>query len=171
MTKRSKKPVLEIPNEGTAKELLKAYSDAVYKETELQGKIEQEIAKVRERYKEPLLQLQLQKEESFIKVQLFAEKHKEEMFSKKKSVDWAHGIIGFRLGTYKVKARAGFTLKSALTLMKNFELPFIRVKEEIDKEKIIALREDEEQMNLIETVGLYVDQDETFYIEPKRETV
>ena len=93
----------------------------------------------------------------------------------------AHGVIGFRTGTPKLKTLKGFTWASALQLTKEFLPGYVRLTEELAKDKMLADREamvttDEDPLgagkSMIEMMakcGIQVVQDETFYVEPKRE--
>ena len=59
---------------------------------------------------------------------------------------------------------------SAIGLLKELKLTaFIRIKEEVDKDKILETREDAEIMQKLNTCGLKVVQDERFYIDLKEE--
>ena len=92
-----------------------------------------------------------------------------ELFSKKKSLEMVHGTIGFRTGTPKLKTLKGFTWASALQLVKEFLPDFIRSTEEIAKDKLLADREDETVAANLGRCGITVVQDESFYVEPKKE--
>ncbi|MBR2266460.1 MAG: host-nuclease inhibitor Gam family protein, partial [Paludibacteraceae bacterium] len=132
-----------------------------------------------------LTKLDAEREQAFDTLQAYAVENKPELFTKKKSLDMAHGTIGFRTGTPKLKTLKGFTWASALQLAKKF-LPFtyIRQTEEIAKDKLLADRDlkevavydtptgDPREVTMREAMaacGIQVTQDETFYVEPKKE--
>jgi phage host-nuclease inhibitor protein Gam len=97
----------------------------------------------------------------------------------------AHGTIGFRTGTPKLKTLKGFTWASALELAKRFlPMTYIRQTEEIAKDRLLADRDlkevavydtptgDLRTATMIEAMavcGIQVVQDEAFYVEPKKE--
>ena len=94
----------------------------------------------------------------------------------------AHGTIGFRTGTPKLKTLKGFTWASALELVKRILPGYIREGEPtIAKDKLLADREadevfinvgDGDTVSMAEAMkgcGLQVVQEETFYVEPKSE--
>ena len=95
----------------------------------------------------------------------------------------AHGTIGFRTGTPKLKTLKGFTWASALTLVKKYIPGYVRTNEEIAKDKLLADRELEAvefmeseitkkripMCDAMAECGIIVAQDETFYVEPKKE--
>jgi phage host-nuclease inhibitor protein Gam len=92
-----------------------------------------------------------------------------ELFSRKKSLDMTHGTIGFRTGTPKLKTLKGFTWAAALQLVKDYLPAFVRTTEEIAKDKMLAERDTEGMMEQMAKCGIAVTQDETFYVEPKKE--
>lgn len=100
---------------------------------------------------------------------LYCEEHKDE-FGKKKSKELSNGIVGFRLGMPKLKTLKGFTWKAVLELIKRsvFKDDYIRIKEEVAKDKIIqdALTNQLDQ-EVLDTMGVQVVQEETFYYEPR----
>jgi phage host-nuclease inhibitor protein Gam len=100
---------------------------------------------------------------------VFASEKKNEFFSKKKSMEMVHGVIGFRIGTPKLKTMKGFTWGAVTNLLKEFLPAYVRTSEEPAKDKLLADREVEEVIALFPKVGIFVDQDETFFVEPKKE--
>ena len=80
-----------------------------------------------------------------------------------------HGVIGFRTGTPKLKTLKGFTWGAVTNLLKEFLPAYVRVTEEPAKDKLLADRDNEEVSGMFTRVGIAVAQDETFYVEPKKE--
>lgn len=101
-------------------------------------------------------------------VQAWAEANPQE-FGNRKSIDFPAGKVGFRTGTPKVKTLAGWTFARVLEKLNSLTWgrAFVRVKEEIDKESLIAAHS---QANLapgeLREIGVRIDQDEAFFIEP-----
>ena len=81
----------------------------------------------------------------------------------------AHGVIGFRTGTPKLKTLKGFTWASALQLVKEFLPDYVRQTWDIAKDKLLADRDTEAMFEKMAKCGIQVVQDETFYVEPKKE--
>ncbi|KAA6346409.1 hypothetical protein EZS27_006059 [termite gut metagenome] len=129
------------------------------------------ITKIREKYADELARLQVQKDEMFGILQTYASENRDDLFSKKKSMETAHGVLGFRTGTPKLKTRKGFTWGAVLELLKEFNPSYVRMTEEIAKDKLLADRENEDMPELMQKTGIKVEQDETFYVEPKKEEV
>jgi hypothetical protein len=88
-------------------------------------------------------------------------------------------VIGFRTGTPKLKTLKGFTWASALQLVKEFLPGYVRKTEEVAKDKLLAdrdmevkVKDGEGEVKLSHEMarcGIQVVQDETFYVEPKKE--
>lgn len=104
-------------------------------------------------------------------IKAFCIKNKFE-FEKQRTIDFNVGSVGFRTNPPKVTLlNRKYNLKTALELTKRiFTGAYIRVKEEIDKESILA---DYSQKKITDEklagVGLKIDQDESFSIDIKWE--
>jgi len=99
-------------------------------------------------------------------IEVFCRSNKVE-FEKARSKDFVHGSIGFRFNTPKVGVlNKKYTIKTAMELIKRiFEGKYVRTKEEINKELILAdYAEKKIDDEKLAAVGLKIDQDETFYI-------
>lgn len=95
----------------------------------------------------------------------------------KKSLEMRHGTIGFKLGNRAVQFLEGWTDKLVLEQMRKARRvwsEYIRVKEEIDKQRILANSRPEAARRLkeerLEKIGLAIAQTEFFYITPKTES-
>lgn len=109
----------------------------------------------------------------------YAEDNRQDFEGKTKSLQ--HGSVSFRTTPPSVKAKKGFTLASALELIKrsaDFCTSFIRKKEELDKEAILrsyalwANTAEEQDLpdgaisdEQLAELGLQVSQEEMFYYE------
>jgi phage host-nuclease inhibitor protein Gam len=96
----------------------------------------------------------------------FATVHRDSLFGKFKSAASSLGLFGFRTGNPKLvllnrKWKWDDVLQALKTLGKD---SLIRRKEECDKDALKKLEDSE-----LAAIGLRIDQDETFFIEPKRE--
>lgn len=69
----------------------------------LTAKMDQEMTKIREKYADQLAELNETKDRTFEVMQTYATENKDTLFAKKKSLESAHGIIGFRTGNPKLK--------------------------------------------------------------------
>ena len=128
-----------------------------------------EMTRIREKWQDELTKLGETKEKSFDILQAYAIENRDELFSKRKSLETTHGTIGFRTGTPKLKTLKGFTWASVTNLLAEFLPSYVRTVTEPAKDKLLADREDEEVAAMLPKVGVAVVQDETFYVEPKKE--
>lgn len=155
----------------SAEEAFAMYAKAEALGSKIVAEIELQCAKIREKYAVKLAECEEEKNKAFDVLQGYALENQEELFSKKKSVDMSHGVIGFRTGTPKLKTLRGFTWASALQLVKEFLPGYVRQTEEIAKDKLLSDREAEDVGGKMSKCGIQVVQEETFYVEPKKEDV
>lgn len=182
-TKRQKKTIISGVSREAADEAFATYAKNDAQIQKINAEIELRCAKIREKYADRLSVLSVERDKSFDVLQAFATENQAELFTKKKSLDMTHGTIGFRTGTPKLKTLKGFTWASALTLVRKYMPAYVRTSEEIAKDKLLADRE-LEAVDFIENgvttkkdsmsaamaeCGIMVVQDETFYVEPKKE--
>lgn len=185
MTTRKKKTIISGVTRERAEEAFAQYAKADAQCAKITAEMELQFAKIREKWQDRLQSLTQERDEAFDVLQSFAVEHQQELFSKKKSLEMTHGVIGFRTGTPKLKTLRGFTWASALQLVRKF-LPFtyIRLTEDIAKDKLLADRElsevavydtptgDPRMVPMSEAMaacGIQVVQEEAFYVEPKKE--
>ncbi len=135
----------------------------------INAKMDAEITKIREKNADELAKWQQERNGALEVLQTYATENRDELFSKKKSMETTHGILGFRTGTPKLKTRKGFTWGAVLELLKQFNPEYVRTTTEVAKDKLLADREEDGVNELMFKVGIIVDQDEKFYVEPKKE--
>lgn len=185
MAKRVKKIIITGVTREAADEAFATYAKSDAQLQKINADIELQCAKYREKYAEKIASLSEEREQAFDTLQAFATENQAELFTKKKSLDMAHGTIGFRTGTPKLKTLKGFTWASALELAKRFlPMTYIRQTVEIAKDRLLADRDlkevavydtptgDLRTATMIEAMavcGIQVVQDEAFYVEPKKE--
>lgn len=183
MATRKKKVIITGVSREAADEAFATYAKSDAQVQKINADIELQCAKIREKYADRLAVLTEEKDKAFDTLQAFATENQAELFAKKKSLDMAHGVIGFRTGTPKLKTLKGFTWTSALQLVKRFLPDYVRLTEDIAKDKLLADRDGNVAMavsdspSLVEIpvrkamaeCGMQVVQDETFYVEPKKE--
>lgn len=169
MAKRTKKVI----HTGITREQMEAafsdYAIADAKAAKINAVIDEQITKIREKYADRLGELTATKEKSFDVMYSWAMENRESVFTKKKSYESTHGVIGFRTGTPKLKTLRGFTWAAALNLIKEFLPGYVRLKEEPEKDKLLADRNVKEVAENFERCGIQVVQEETFFVEPKKE--
>lgn len=171
MAKREKKTIISGVTRETADEALATYAMVDAQMAKIVADIELQCVKIREKYADKLAELEEQKATTFDTLQAYASENKGNLFTKKKSLDMVHGTIGFRTGTPKLKTLKGFTWASALQLVREFLPSYIRTTEEITKDKLLADRDIEGMQDNMNRCGIQVIQDETFFVEPKKEEI
>jgi len=145
------------------------YAKADARTQKISAEMDLAVTKIREKYQDELQKLGEVRDEAFAIMQTYGLENQEELFSKKKSMETPHGIIGFRTGTPKLKNLKGFTWSAVTNLLKEFLPDYIRTVEEPAKDKLLAERDNPEVADLFQKVGISVIQDETFFVEPKKE--
>jgi phage host-nuclease inhibitor protein Gam len=170
MTRVKKTLIQDQFNVDDAEKIFSEYAVADAREKKIQAEMDVQFTKIRDKYQEELTRLAETKTEAFEKLQHFAVTNPD-LFVKKKSIDLTHGILGFRTGTPKLKTLKGFTWASTLQLLKEYLPSYVRTVEEPSKDRLLADRESDEVSANLKKVGLEVAQDETFYVEPKKELV
>ena len=153
-----------------AENLLSDYVLTVNKYNGYMAELEMQLTEIRKQYEFKLDKLKTKIENIALNLRKFAEENHDLYFGgEKKSMNLLHGIIGFRLGNPKLKSAKGFTWKSILELVKDRMHDYIRTKEEVAKDKILADKDNKDIKELINQCGIEIVQEESFYIEPKEE--
>ena len=169
MTRARKKTVVPPLNKQEAEKVMNTYAVADAQLEQLNAQMDEEITAIRDKNAERCKELEDSKKLAFQKMQMYAETNPE-LFKSKKSYETSHGTIGFRTGTPKVKTLRGYTLAAVLKLLKAKKATkYIRTKEEAAKEIFIANRDLPECKTLMTEVGLQIVQEDTFYIDLKKE--
>ena len=169
MATRKKKVIITGVSREAADEAFATYAKSDAQLQKINADIELQCAKYREKYADKIATLSEERERAFDTLQAFATENQAELFTKKKSLDMAHGVIGFRTGTPKLKTLKGFTWASALQLIKEFLPDYVRQTWDIAKDKLLADRDVEQMTECMAKCGIQVVQDEAFYVEPKKE--
>jgi phage host-nuclease inhibitor protein Gam len=169
MSKRAKKVIHTGITSEQMESAMGEYAAADARLAKINATMDEQFTRIREKYADDVAKLTDTKDKNFAVVQAFAMENREELFAKKKSMDGAHGVIGFRTGTPKLKTLKGFTWAAALHLIKEFLPSYVRTSEEPAKDKLLADRELPSVANKLAQCGIEVIQDETFFIELKKE--
>lgn len=136
----------------------------------LLAELEAEINEARSRYEPGITALGEEINADFESVNKWADSNPS-AFAARKSIELMHGTLGYRTGQPRLKLLSGWTWNRVLEMLAVNRLhDYIRQKQEPDKERILAER-DQLTDDLMKRVGIKVVQDETFFIEPKREQV
>lgn len=168
MAKREKKPVMTVKTVEEAESVLAEYATADAKLARINATMDEKITAIRKQYANEVQELSDLKEEKMNELHFFAEANAQ-LFDKKKSLPMAHGVIGFRTGTPKLKTKPKFTWAAVTEMLKEYLPDYVRTEEQPAKDKLLADRENEEVNKHFKRVGIEVVQDETFYVDLKKE--
>ena len=169
MKKRISKPVIQAVTQEQFSEALAVFAAADAAEAAINAKMDEQFTKIREKNAEEVTALQKKKEEALVIAETYCKENKERLFSEQRSMDTLHGQVGFRTGTPALKTLKGFNWISVLELVKIHLPAFVRRKEEVDKESILASRNEAEMIEVLPKIGVEVAQDEKFFITLKKE--
>lgn len=167
--KREKKTVYSGITSEQMEQAFADYAKADARQQKITAEMDIQMAKIREKWQDELQKLTETKDNAFDVLQAYALENRDELFSKRKSLETTHGTLGFRTGTPALKTLKGFTWESVKNLLKEFLPGYVRIKEEADKEKLLTDRENEKVAALFPKVGVKVTQDEAFFVELKKE--
>ena len=166
---RVKKTVVTGVTREQMEDAFGRYASADAEVQSINAAMDKQFVAIREKHADRLAVLEQEKTEAFEVMQVYATENREELFSKRKSIETTHGTLGFRTGMPKLKTKKGFTWAAVLELLKKFGKDYVRTVEEPAKDKLLANRDNEECQQLMEDCGIIVDQGETFFVEPKKE--
>ena len=151
-----------------AEQMVSQITELTIKHNGLTADLDAEIAITRSRYETTLGNLSARIDALTEQVRDWALANPEE-FGKKKSLEFSQGVIGFRTGMPKLKTLSGFTFARVLHMLTLFKWgnAFIRIKEEVDKEGLIsAFTSKNISTSELREIGVRVDQEESFFVEP-----
>lgn len=170
MARKKEQVKIRITDAKQLEDVLMEYASADARMEEINAKIEQDIIKAREKFADELQELNTKHQDCFDQIKGFAEENADK-FTGKRSMTLTHGTIGFHTGMPQVKALTrAFKAENILALAIRLMPGYVRVKREIDKAKIIADRE-KIDVKKLSKCGMQIMQEETFFIEPKKEKV
>ena len=166
---REKKVVRDCVTREEMETAFGAYAVADARLEKINATIDEACTKLREKYADEISLLNDVKDRNFDVMQSYALEQKDVLFAKKKSLESVHGVLGFRTGNPKLKTLKGFTWGAVVSLLKMFLPNYVRVTEDAAKDRLLADRDVKEVASLFPKVGITVVQEESFYVEPKKQ--
>ena len=145
-----------------AEEAVRVITTLKIRERKLKSEMDAKLTEVKKRYEEELSGLAEKITPAVESIHAWAERHPED-FGGKKSLPMLHGVIGWRTTPPSLKPLKGFTWPAVLERLLGLgRREYIRSKEEVNKEALLAARESEDLK------GMYVQviQDDEFFVEP-----
>src|SRR3989304_234013 len=169
MTRTKTGAVLPPQDLHAVEPIMEKYAQDDARVRQINAEMDSEFAVIRARHAAELQTITERMTKSFNQARMNFETNRDHFFGKKKSFDTAQGTVGYRTGTPKTTPRKGFTWASILEMFRMKAPEYIKIKEEPNKEMMLMNREIDEQKLLIYTCGVEIVQDETFFIELKKE--
>jgi phage host-nuclease inhibitor protein Gam len=174
MATKSKKNAPVTLTIEQAKEAGQTYAEKSTRLEKVQTKMNEELNRVKTKYSEEITDLKEELKEPVKLLEDFAYADRAN-WGEKKSLEFPHVTVGFRTSN-RVNKQKQLTWDAVLEgLKKNPKFKkFIRVKEEINKEAILALNSSNENdksilKQLKDECSLYIDHPEGFYVQVKKE--
>lgn len=166
-TRVSKKVVANVSNQDM-ESALALYANADAQLAKINAEMDVQFTRIREKNESQIQLLESEKTLNFEIVQTWALENAT-AFEKRKSKETSHGLIGFRTGTPKLKLLKGFKLADVIGKLKQLLPEYVRMVEEPMKDRLIADRNIDEVVKNLPKVGYEVVQEESFYIDLKKE--
>lgn len=177
MSKRIKKNSATNFTIEQAQEASKTVAEKTNELEKIEAKMNEELNNVKSKYSDEITEIHEELEETKGMLEVYAREQRSS-WGDKKSYELLHCILSFRTGNPKVSKQKQFTWDAVLELMKKNKSfkPFIRVKEEINKEAILslnsAIQKDHKLLKQLEDqCYLFIEQTESFFVTPKKEAV
>ena len=165
--KRIKLTESVIKTREQAVELAREIAILIVDKREMEAGLDRQIIRIRELFELGMSNTSKSIDEKVTTLQAWARMNPKE-FSKSKSTDLTHAIVGWRTGQPALKTLKGWTWDKVLARLSTVEgyADFVRVKSEVDKSAIIAARERLLEGDLA-SMGVKIAQEESFFVEPK----
>lgn len=168
MKKRLKISAPPIKSREEMERLIGEIRELTIRRDKLTVQRDAEQAAIDERYEKPMAEIGEQLDAKMLLAQNWAENNPAE-FGARKSIEFVNGQVGFRTGQPKLARLAGWTWDRILEAVGRVLPDYVRVKKEVDRERIIADRET--LAPVLKDIGVKVEQDEAFFVDPKREEI
>lgn len=173
MTRLTAKTVDIIETRAEMESLVGEIATLQHQQNAAKVALDQEVTAIRTRYEGRLDRLEQQIQQKFAVAEAWALSNPDE-FGVKKSIDFVHATVGFRLGTPRV-VKVGRFKDFAQVVQAMIKIPWAKkyVKQpepQVNREALIADRRALDAQEL-RAVGIQIKQDERFYIDPKAETL
>lgn len=163
----AKKTIPHVDRDS-AETAMGALAHASHQRDKLVAQMNLKLTAVREQFEPSIATLTEEVSRQSDLLRAFADQHPD-LFARSRSFKLVHGIIGYRIGNFALKTVKGITWTRALNLIKDRLPVYVRTKQEVDKEAILADRA-RLTPNDLQRVGLRVEQAEAFYAEPEKDT-
>ena len=167
MATRAKKIVITNVSHEEAEQAMAVFAKCNTQLKLIESRMEEEKQQVDNKYLGEIALLKDSMDEQMKMLQVYGQQYKDGW--KGKSLPLVHGKIGFRTGNPKLVKDRKFTWDAVTELLRKAFPAFVRVTYEINKEALIAHRDNKEFDAIKDKCYVDVVQDETFYVEANTE--
>lgn len=126
--------------------------------------LNQELVETRDRHEAELKNLKPDRDNALSEVQKLAESNRKKLFVRSKCLRTSFGVVGFRKKRITFSLKTGETTENVLQKLKARRPDLVVTKEVVSKNRLYAARNDEGFRELMDEVGLQINEDEKFYI-------
>ena len=127
--------------------------------------LNQELVETRDRHEAELKTLKPDRDDALSAVQKIAETNRKKLFVRgAKSLRTSFGVVGFRKKRMTFSLKPGETTEKVLQRLKQRRPDLVVTKEVVSKNRLYAARHDEGFRELMDEVGLQINEDENFYV-------
>ena len=167
MATRAKKVLITSVSHEEAEQAMAVFAQSNTQLKLIESRMEEEKQQVDNKFMSDITRLKDAMEEQVKTLQVYGQQYKDNW--KGKSLAMLHGKIGFRTGNPKLIKDRKFTWDAVTELLRKAFPSFIRTTYEINKEALIAHREQQEFAKIKDSCYVDVVQEETFYVEANTE--
>lgn len=158
-----------ITTRDDAETVMRELAEAITIQRRIQSDRDAQVLEINKRVEQPLARLSETIKNQTDTLRAWAEANPDQFPKGRKSIEMTSGTLGFRTGTPALKlfSRA-FTWDKVLQLIRQgAAADYIRTKEEVAKDTILADHASKIIQDAdLRTLGLKVDQSESFFVEP-----
>jgi phage host-nuclease inhibitor protein Gam len=158
-----------IKTRGQMSHLVREIAGLKLDEKFLLADLDRELRDTHDRYEKRLRKLARIIEQKTSAARAWADTNPHE-FGRRRSVDFGHGVAGFRTGPPRLQTVSRCQWDRVLRRLRaaTWGAPYVRVKEEINKERIISdIGAGKLSEKNLRQAGAQIVRDENFFVEPK----
>lgn len=126
--------------------------------------LNQDLVETRGRHEAELKTLKPERDTALSAVQQIAESNRKKLFRSTKCLRTSFGVVGFRKNRMTFTFKPGETMETVLQKLKMRRPDLVVTKEVVSKNRLYAARNDEGFRQLMDEVGIQINEDEKFYI-------
>ena len=126
--------------------------------------LNQDLVETRDRHEAELKTLKPGRDNALSEVQKLAEANRRKLFARAKCLRTSFGVVGFRKKRMTFSLKNGETMESVLQKLKVRRPELVVTKEVVSKNRLYAARNDEGFRQLMDEVGIQINEAENFYV-------